>query len=111
MLPGMTALARPQAKDIADMATLRVSDGLGRQRHCWTSPWDVAENFPAFPEKVVAAKLKSLHRRGLVTGCPCGCRGDWELTDAGYDVIDIDTLATDSEVRRMRAESGRASCR
>jgi len=26
-------------------------------------------------------------RRGLVTGCDCGCRGDWELTAAGLAVL------------------------
>ena len=31
------------------------------------------------PEKVALAKMRSLIKRGLVDGCPCGCRGDFEL--------------------------------
>lgn len=29
------------------------------------------------------ARLCQLKKKGLVDGCGCGCRGDWELTDAG----------------------------
>jgi hypothetical protein len=33
------------------------------------------------------AKMNMLIRRGLVHGCPCGCRGDYELTVKGCDFI------------------------
>lgn len=39
------------------------------------------------PDKVVLAKMRRLIDRGLVDGCPCGCRGDYELTDAGRAMI------------------------
>lgn len=35
------------------------------------------------PPRLVLAKMQSLVNRGLVDGCDCGCRGDWELTDDG----------------------------
>ncbi|KVP65619.1 hypothetical protein WJ96_04430 [Burkholderia ubonensis] len=35
------------------------------------------------PEKLARAKMGSLIRRGLVKGCACGCRGDFELTLKG----------------------------
>lgn len=35
------------------------------------------------PIKLVRAKMGSMIRRGLVNGCACGCRGDFELTDKG----------------------------
>ena len=35
------------------------------------------------PRKVVLAKMRALIRRGLVEGCPCGCRGDFQITKAG----------------------------
>jgi hypothetical protein len=43
---------------------------------------------PAFPEKVVRAKLAALIRRGLLSGCTCGCRGDFEITAAGEALLD-----------------------
>lgn len=39
------------------------------------------------PEKVVLAKMRRLIERELVDGCPCGCRGDFELTDKGREMI------------------------
>ena len=30
-----------------------------------------------YPENVVRAKARRLIRRGLITGCACGCRGDF----------------------------------
>jgi hypothetical protein len=41
---------------------------------------------PDTPEKVGVAKMKSLIKRGLVSGCCCGCRGDFELTTAGREL-------------------------
>lgn len=32
-------------------------------------------------------KMRSLHKRKLVGGCPCGCRGDFEITDLGLSVL------------------------
>lgn len=42
--------------------------------------WDVQFHLPQFPPKVVRSKLMSMERRGLLTGCWCGCRADIELT-------------------------------
>ena len=44
---------------------------------------DIERLYPTFPVKLVLAKLRSLIRRGLITGCACGCRGDFEITDKG----------------------------
>lgn len=38
---------------------------------------------PNLPEKLVLGKMRMLMRRGLVTGCGCGCRGDFEITAKG----------------------------
>ena len=35
------------------------------------------------PPKLALAKMKVLIRNGLVGGCPCGCRGDFEITEKG----------------------------
>jgi predicted NBD/HSP70 family sugar kinase len=47
---------------------------------------------PQVPEKLARAKMTMLMRRGLVEGCGCGCRGDWELTSKGRA-----TLGSDAE--------------
>ena len=38
-------------------------------------------------EKIVLAKMRVLIKRGLVSGCPCGCRGDFVITGKGLDRI------------------------
>ena len=40
----------------------------------WT---EIMPRLPEFPEKVVLAKVRSMMKRGIIKGCPCGCRGDW----------------------------------
>lgn len=42
---------------------------------------------PGVPAKVALAKAKRLIKRGLLNGCACGCRGDFELTDAGRELL------------------------
>ncbi len=64
-----------QAKDLADAAVLaRVpswdAPGIGASATGLAAALGV-------PEKIVRAKLRRLKRRGLVSGCACGCRGDW----------------------------------
>lgn len=39
------------------------------------------------PNKVVRAKMRALVKRKLVGGCDCGCRGDFEITDAGLVLL------------------------
>lgn len=40
-----------------------------------------------FSKKTILAKFKKLHKQGLVGGCCCGCRGDFEITDKGLALI------------------------
>lgn len=52
---------------------------------------------PVIPEKIVLAKARKLIRRGVIDGCACGCRGDFEIpapkppdsgkTGATYDLL------------------------
>jgi hypothetical protein len=42
---------------------------------------------PNTPQKVRIAKMAGLIRRGLICGCPCGCRGDYEINQKGLDYI------------------------
>lgn len=79
---------KPKASDIDDVDFLRsvhrISlDGKWSVPVRWVSIWEMEPLFPAMPAKVVAAKFRQLLKRGLLDGCPCGCRGDLELTADG----------------------------
>jgi hypothetical protein len=37
---------------------------------------------PGVPSKVVLAKARRLIKRGKLSGCDCGCRGDFMAVDA-----------------------------
>jgi hypothetical protein len=52
----------------------------------WADRWTVT-GVLAMPEKVVLSKAKRLMKRGLMDGCPCGCRGDFEITPAGLALL------------------------
>jgi len=71
-----------------------VGTAMKRRGFPWATRWDVAavlDDHPEWvggpeatdgsvrlPEKLVLAKARKLIRRGLLTGCACGCRGEWE---------------------------------
>lgn len=40
---------------------------------------DVEEKFPGVPWKVLLAKARACRKKGLIDGCCCGCRGDFEV--------------------------------
>lgn len=75
-----------QCKDIPDepiLEFLAIHGGIGC--HAWNLEGEDGERSvlnampKGTPEKLALAKMKSLIRRGMVTGCGCGCRGDFEL--------------------------------
>lgn len=43
--------------------------------------------YPNVPRKLWLAKMKSIIRQGYSGGCDCGCRGDYEITDKGLELI------------------------
>lgn len=74
-----------QAKDIPEQPIL---DFLERHRGHWCSMFspEIAGDRsifnampPGTPYKVALAKMRALIKRGIVDGCACGCRGDFEL--------------------------------
>jgi hypothetical protein len=69
---------RPQAKDLGDEEALRAVRAVrGRHVALVSSLWDVQDELAVWPTKVVLAKLRSLVRRGVLSGCVCGCRGNF----------------------------------
>jgi hypothetical protein len=91
----MDKRGRFQAKDIDDVFFLRAVDYACNTTHSiafgtesgdiphWSFRWDLERLMPMFPERVILAKASALIRRGLMSGCDCGCRGDFELTKDG----------------------------
>lgn len=84
----------PDRGALAEIRRLRATPWPGGQTNDTHDRWvmiDELQAAPAFPAKVVRAKLAALIRRGLITGCTCGCRGDFELTEAGEALLDAAT--------------------
>lgn len=75
-----------KCKDIPDRPIL---EHLERFEGKWCNWYfgderDVTHSMPVLPtEKLALAKMRQLMKRGLVSGCGCGCRGDFEITDKG----------------------------
>ena len=40
-------------------------------------------------EKLILSKMRQLMKRGLVDGCDCGCRGDFEITTKGEEWLSL----------------------
>nr|WP_046285030.1 hypothetical protein [Mycobacterium sp. UM_NZ2] len=71
----------------------RVLGGLDRQAPVRS------DEVPGVPWKVVLAKFRRVNKRGLVDGCDCGCRGDFELTTKGRLLLaDAVIAATDAYI-------------
>lgn len=81
---------RLQCKDIP---TRPILDFLAKQT-AWTT-YGTSHHMPTVqdamppdtPSALQLAKMAQLIRAGLVDGCDCGCRGDFELTNKGIAVL------------------------
>jgi len=66
-----------QAKHVSDEKFLDAMDASTEWRApAWAQVGDIATAL-GVPEKIVRAKAKGLIKRGVITGCFCGCRGDF----------------------------------
>lgn len=79
-----------QAKDVPDLPVLQWLAGRGLHFSTWCD-WPetsvLAAMPPGTPPKVALAKMRRLIARGLVTGCGCGCRGDFQLSKKGREAV------------------------
>jgi hypothetical protein len=81
-------MMRLQAKHLPERMLIEAVRDLNEPwRPIGVDRWTLEERFSDYPPKVVMAKLKSLTRRGLLAGCTCGCRGDFQITQRGKDMI------------------------
>lgn len=83
----MSAGMKLQCKDIPEEPILYFLDSLNGAWANWyfDDDRDVRRHaMPAgLPDKLVVAKMAQMIRKGLVDGCPCGCRGDYVITEKG----------------------------
>jgi hypothetical protein len=84
---------KPQCKNIPDLPILQFL----AQQDRWATWFDHTDgdHLPSVqlampewvPTKLRRAKMNQLIRRGLVEGCPCGCRGDYEISEKGREYL------------------------
>lgn len=111
-----------QAKHLSEHRILDIIDKVGARRVAhegyglpWCFMWDLLGEEEVIgkidyepihaPFRVLLAKMQSMERRGLVTGCTCGCRGDFELTDKGRAALD-EYRAKNTNAAEARSLSG-----
>jgi hypothetical protein len=80
-----------QCKDIADTPLLRFIADKQAEIGMWVCYWDLEPPYSDLPDKLFRAKMGQLLKRGLVTGCNCGCRGDYEMTVKGREYLEWDS--------------------
>lgn len=86
-------LATKAKAKASDIDTIELLTAIERQSIVngypyWVQRWDMTNWWPHIPANVLLAKLDRLVRRGLLRGCACGCRGDFELTSKGNQLIE-----------------------
>lgn len=70
----------------SDLSDVSILEFLAKHQGRWSTWGAWAGNMPTVadamppetPEKLQRAKMNQLMKRGLVRGCSCGCRGDYE---------------------------------
>lgn len=82
-----------QCKDIPDKP---IMEFLLKHKGHWCNWYfendrDVRQVMPKnlASEKLILAKMRQLMKRGLVDGCSCGCRGDFEITTKGEEWLSL----------------------
>lgn len=99
-----------QCKDIPDLPILQFLDRCrDAEGHPVWATWGEGYSMPTVrdampsdtPEKLQLAKMSQLMRRGLVVGCDCGCRGDFELSAKGIRVVEFEKeVESEKELQR-----------
>lgn len=95
--PSTSTPPRPRHLQCKDISTDDVLRFLAKHQGEWATWGDTismptvqSAMPPGTPEKLQLAKMKIIHNAGFVGGCCCGCRGDFEITDAGLARIGVE---------------------
>ena len=67
-----------KTSDISDEAFLAAVQAVHDTKGMWACFWELAEALNV-PDKLVLSKARRLINRGVLDGCTCGCRGDFEI--------------------------------
>lgn len=99
-----------QAKDLDDRTVLAVVQRLAARTiegnnygpPFWVFTWDLEKELGLENTgRLLLAKCEALIKKGLLDGCTCGCRGDFELTTKGEAMLKdpdpCDELTTETE--------------
>lgn len=77
----MADIASMQTKDITDLVMLAALEAVrginGAPK--WSALSGVQRHLSEIPPKLVLSKLRSMIKRRVISGCGCGCRGDFEI--------------------------------
>lgn len=95
-----------QAKDIDDNEFLSLVASIQRRKGMWANTWDIEAERPDWPRKVYLAKARKLIRRRQLSGCTCGCRGDFEAIELTAE--EINASGRPSAMELLRAMRGTA---
>ena len=80
-----------QCKDIQDAPLVRFVAEKQREKGYWVNVWDFdGTEYEALPDNLFRAKMGNLIKKGYLTGCNCGCRGDYEVTVKGIVFLNWD---------------------
>lgn len=67
-----------KTSDIPDEAFLAAVQAVHNSTGMWAYVHQLAEALDV-PHKLVLSKARRLINRGVLDGCACGCRGDFEI--------------------------------
>lgn len=74
--------------DILDFLSVRDNSCHRYKSHDESAIRNAMPNGFELPDKLVVAKMDKLIRKGLVSGCSCGCRGDFKITEKGMKYLE-----------------------
>ena len=69
---------------------------LAKNQGKWNLFWEIEDalgierNPSGDPNKRHAVTLRKLYKTGMIGGCICGCRGDFDITDKGLEFIGVE---------------------
>lgn len=77
-----------QCKDIDDAPLVQFVAAKEAEKGMWVDVWDFEPPYSNLPGRLFRAKMGQLIKRGLLTGCSCGCRGSYEVTNKGHQYLE-----------------------